>query len=73
MMRKDRLSDAIKKIPNRFLFINVVVKRIHQLKKDNNIIKNDDISLEDRALEELIDGKLEISFKDKTKNQEEKK
>lgn len=73
MMKKKISSDATKKVLNRFLIINIVSKRVHQLKKDNNIVENHNISLEDRAFEELRNGKLKINFKEKTKNQEGKK
>ena len=67
------LSEAMKKVPNRFLLINVISKRVRQFKRDSIISGHDHTSLGDTALEELVEGKIKIASKEKTKKDKEKK
>ena len=67
------LSQAKKKIPNRFLLINVISKRVRQYKKDNPISGSHNISFVDNAIKELVKGKIKVEFKEKTKKEKKEK
>ena len=59
-MRDDYIKDALKTIPDANLLINVVSRRVKQLKRGNRPLVEslEKLSPEDIALREIIDGKI---------------
>lgn len=66
-MARITIEDCLKKIPNRFLLVNVVAKRVRQLREGSEYLvsspKNEDIVV---SLREIAAGKIVIK-----KDQEE--
>ena len=54
---------AEEKIPNPYLLSNVVAKRIKQLSRQSAHAKKEPLELEKIALQEVIDGKLQVVTK----------
>lgn len=59
-MRDDYIRDALKVIPDPNLLINVVSRRVKQLRRGNRPLVEslEKLSSEDIALREIIDGKI---------------
>jgi DNA-directed RNA polymerase subunit omega len=59
-MRDDYIKDALKTIPDPNVLINVVSRRVKQLKRGNRPLVEslEKLSPEDIALREIIDGKI---------------
>ena len=59
-MRNDYIKEALKVIPNPNLLINVVSRRVKQLRRGNRPLVEslERLSSEDLALREIIDGKI---------------
>jgi DNA-directed RNA polymerase subunit omega len=59
-MRDDYLKEAHKIIPDANLLINVVSRRVKQLRRGNRPLVEslEKLSLEDTALREIIEGKI---------------
>lgn len=59
-MRDDYLKDAHKVIPDANLLINVISRRVKQLKRGNRPLVEslEKLSAEDIALREVIEGKI---------------
>ncbi|MEE8431470.1 MAG: DNA-directed RNA polymerase subunit omega [Candidatus Desulfatibia sp.] len=66
-MARITIEDCLKKIPNRFLLVNVVAKRVRQIREGSEYLvsspKNEDIVV---SLREISAGKIVIK-----KDQEE--
>jgi len=60
MSKKDVMSEAIKKVPNRFLLIKALSKRVDQLKRKNNSSENFQSFLFKTALEEIAEGEVTL-------------
>ena len=58
-MARISIEDCIKKIDNRFLLVNIVVKRVRQIREGSDYLvsspKNEDIVV---ALREVVAGKV---------------
>ncbi len=65
-MRDDYLKEALKVIPDANLLINVVSRRVKQLKRGNRPLVEslEKLSSEDIALREIIDGKISFEISD---------
>lgn len=65
-MARITIEDCIKKVPNRFLLVNMVAKRVRQIREGSEFLvkapKNEDIVV---ALREIAAGK--ITLKEETK------
>lgn len=59
-MRDDYIKEALKSIPDPNLLINVVSRRVKQLKRGNRPLVEslEKLSPEDIALREIIEGKI---------------
>lgn len=59
-MRDDYIKDALKTIPDPNILINVVSRRVKQLKRGNRPLVEslEKLSPEDTALREVIEGKI---------------
>jgi len=59
-MRDDYLKDALKVIPDPNLLINVVSRRVKQLRRGSRPLVEslEKLTSEDLALREIIDGKI---------------
>ena len=59
-MRDDYIKEALKVIPDPNMLINVVSRRVKQLRRGNRplIESLEKLSSEDLALREIIDGKI---------------
>lgn len=59
-MRNDYIQDALKAINDPNVLINVVSRRVKQLKRGNRPLVEslEKLSLEDTALREVIEGKI---------------
>jgi DNA-directed RNA polymerase subunit omega len=59
-MRDDYLKDALKVIPDANLLINVVSRRVKQLRRGSRALVEslEKLSSEDIALREIIEGKI---------------
>ena len=59
-MRDDYIKEALKTIPDPNLLINVVSRRVKQLKRGNRPLVEslEKLSSEDIALREIIEGKI---------------
>jgi DNA-directed RNA polymerase subunit omega len=59
-MRDDYIKDALKTIPDPNVLINVVSRRVKQLKRGNRPLVEslEKLSPEDTALREVIEGKI---------------
>jgi DNA-directed RNA polymerase subunit omega len=59
-MRDDYLKDALKVIPDANLLINVVSRRVKQLRRGSRPLVEslEKLSSEDLALREIIEGKI---------------
>ncbi len=66
-MARITIEDCIKKVPNRFLLVNMVAKRVRQIREGSEYLvrspKNEDIVV---ALREIAAGKI-ILKEDKKK------
>ena len=64
-MARITIEDCIKKVPNRFLLVNMVAKRVRQIREGSEYLvrspKNEDIVV---ALREIAAGKI-IQTEDK--------
>ena len=60
IMRDDYIKDALKAIPDPNILINVVSRRVKQLKRGNRPLVEslEKLTPEDTALREVIDGKI---------------
>jgi DNA-directed RNA polymerase subunit omega len=60
IMRDDYIKEALKVIPDPNMLINVVSRRVKQLRRGNRplIESLEKLSSEDLALREIIDGKI---------------
>ena len=63
-MRDDYLKEANKVIPDACLLINVVSRRVKQLRRGNRPLVEslEKLSPEDIALREVIEGKISFEF-----------
>lgn len=63
-MARITVEDCIKKVPNRFLLVNMVAKRVRQIREGSEYLvsspKNEDIVV---ALREIADGKIVVKEK----------
>ncbi|MBP6508369.1 MAG: DNA-directed RNA polymerase subunit omega [Opitutaceae bacterium] len=59
-MRDDYIKDALKVIPDPNMLINVVSRRVKQLRRGNRPLVEslEKLSSEDTALREIIEGKI---------------
>lgn len=59
-MRDDYIKDALKTIPDPNVLVNVVSRRVKQLKRGNRPLVEslEKLSPEDIALREIIEGKI---------------
>jgi|GEM_PF-2333141 DNA-directed RNA polymerase omega subunit len=66
MTKKDLMSEALKKVPNRFLLIKAMSKRAIQMKKvDASVVESDPASFLEKVLQEIAEGKVTVEFKEK--------
>jgi DNA-directed RNA polymerase omega subunit len=65
MSKQDIMSEAVKKVPSRFLLIKALSKRVDQLKKRDNASENSQSFLFNKALEEIAEGKVTLEFQEK--------
>ena len=65
-MRDDYIKDALKVIPDPNLLINVVSRRVKQLRRGNRPLVEslEKLTSEDIALREIIDGKISFELGD---------
>jgi len=65
-LRDDYLRDASAVIPDSALLINVISRRVKQLRRGNRPLVEslEKLSLEDIALREVIEGKISYEFID---------
>ena len=63
-MRDDYIKEALKTIPDPNLLINVVSRRVKQLKRGNRPLVEslEKLSPEDIALREIIEGKISFDI-----------
>lgn len=63
-MRDDYLKEALKVIPDAALLINVVSRRVKQLRRGSRALVEslEKLNLEDIALREVIEGKIHYDF-----------
>ena len=63
-MRDDYIKEALKVIPDPNLLINVVSRRVKQLRRGNRplIESLEKLSSEDLALREIIEGKISFEI-----------
>lgn len=63
-MRDDYLKDALKVIPDANLLINVVSRRVKQLRRGSRALVEslEKLSAEDIALREVIEGKISFDI-----------
>jgi DNA-directed RNA polymerase subunit omega len=67
-MRDDYIKDALKVIPDPNLLINVVSRRVKQLRRGNRPLVEslEKLSSEDVALREVIEGKISFELGENT-------
>lgn len=67
-MRDDYIKDALKIITDPNILINVVSRRVKQLKRGNRPLVEslEKLSPEDVALREIIEGKISFELADQT-------
>ena len=60
MGKSAMLSKALSRMPNRYLLVNLLTKRIRQLREGAKplVSRGNDLSLEDIALTEIAEGKI---------------
>jgi DNA-directed RNA polymerase omega subunit len=60
MSKNALLSKALKEVGSRFLLVNLLTKRIRQLKDGvpPRIVRGNNLSVEDIALQEIAEGKV---------------
>lgn len=65
-MRDDYIKEALKKIPDANLLINVVSRRVKQLKRGNRPLVEslEKLSSEDIALREIIEDRISYEIVD---------
>jgi DNA-directed RNA polymerase subunit omega len=65
-MRSDYLREALKKIDDPNILINVVSRRVKQLRRGNRALVEslEKLSAEDIALREVIEGKISYDLAD---------
>ncbi|MDP2861216.1 MAG: DNA-directed RNA polymerase subunit omega [Desulfobacterales bacterium] len=60
-MARITIEDCMKKVPNRFLLVNMVAKRVRQIREGSEYLvsapKNEDIVI---ALREIAAGKIKL-------------
>ncbi len=63
-MRDDYIKDALKVIPDPNMLINVVSRRVKQLRRGNRPLVEslEKLSSEDTALREVIEGKISFEL-----------
>jgi len=63
-MRDDYIKEAVKSIPDPNVLINVVSRRVKQLKRGNRPLVEslEKLSPEDLALREVIEGKISFEL-----------
>jgi len=63
-MRDDYVKDALKVIPDPNMLINVVSRRVKQLRRGNRPLVEslEKLSSEDTALREIIEGKISFEL-----------
>jgi len=63
-MRDDYIKQALKVIPDPNMLINVVSRRVKQLRRGNRPLVEslEKLSSEDTALREIIDGKISFEI-----------
>ena len=63
-MRDDYLKEALKKIDDPNILINVISRRVKQLRRGHRALVEslEKLSLEDIALREVIEGKISHEF-----------
>lgn len=63
-MARITIEDCIKKVPNRFLLVNMVAKRVRQIREGSDYLvkapKNEDVVV---ALREIAAGKIVLKEK----------
>lgn len=69
-MRDDYLKDALKVIPDPNLLINVVSRRVKQLRCGSRPLVEslEKLTSEDLALREIIDGKISFEMSESSEN-----
>lgn len=68
MIKKDLMSEALKKVPNRFLLIKAMSKRAIQIKKVNaSAVESDPGSFLEKVLQDIAEEKVTVEFQEKTK------
>lgn len=69
-MRDDYLKDALKVIPDPNLLINVVSRRVKQLRRGSRPLVEslEKLTSEDLALREIIDGKISFESSESSEN-----
>lgn len=68
MLKKDLMSEALKKVPNRFLLIKAMSKMAIKTKKVNvSTVENDTGSFFGKVLQDIAEEKITVEFKEKTK------
>jgi DNA-directed RNA polymerase subunit omega len=65
-MRDDYIKDALKVIPDPNVLINVVSRRVKQLRRGNRALVEslEKLTSEDLALREIIEGKISFDLKE---------
>ena len=68
-MARITVEDCLRKVPNRFLLVNMVAKRVRQIREGSDYLvnspKNEDIVV---ALREVAAGKIAIKSPDEEQN-----
>ena len=69
-MARITIEDCLKRVSNRFLLVNMVAKRVRQIREGSEYLvsspKNEDIVV---SMREIAAGKIVIKADDKEKNQ----
>ncbi len=69
-MARITIEDCLKRVSNRFLLVNMVAKRVRQIREGSEYLvsspKNEDIVV---SMREIAAGKIVIKTDDKEKNQ----
>ena len=63
-MRDDYIKDALKVIPDPNMLINVISRRVKQIRRGNRALVEslEKLSAEDLALREVIEGKISFEL-----------
>lgn len=63
-MRDDYLKEALKVVPDQTILVNVVSRRVKQLRRGNRPLVEslEKLSAEDTALREIIEGKISFEL-----------